>query len=143
MSGWWAISAIGGSGTLNQAELRQMAEERIKDAKAFLKSKRWEFAYYVAGYAVECALKSCLLSRMTITGWLFDDDVKDVRQRVDECRTHEFPKLIKNAGMLDELNKKLKESAAAGGEFVANWNIIGAWKSTSRYEARTEAEARQ
>ena len=49
---------------MNQAELRKLAEERILDAKALLDGKRWELAYYTAGYAVECALKSCLLARM-------------------------------------------------------------------------------
>jgi hypothetical protein len=44
MSEWWARAAIGGSRTLNQAEMRQMAEERIKDANALLKSMRCEFA---------------------------------------------------------------------------------------------------
>jgi len=39
-----------------------MAEERLRDAKALLDGQRWEFAYYSAGYAVECALKSCVLA---------------------------------------------------------------------------------
>ena len=124
---------------MNRDELRHMAEERIKDAKALIKGKRWEFAYYAAGYAVECALKSCLLSRMVLTGWVFDEDVK----KVDDCRTHEFLKLIQIAGPKDELNNALKASAAAGGEFVANWNIVNEWKVTSRYEAKPEVEARK
>ncbi|NJR43126.1 MAG: HEPN domain-containing protein, partial [Akkermansiaceae bacterium] len=49
---------------MNQAELRRLAEERVRDAEALLAGGRWEFAYYSAGYAVECALKSCLLARM-------------------------------------------------------------------------------
>ena len=75
-----------------------MANERIKDAKALIDGKRWEFAYYAAGYAVECALKSCLLARMIYTGWIFDDNVK----KVDDCRTHDFLKLIQIAGLRDE-----------------------------------------
>ena len=73
---------------MNQAELRQMAEERIKDSKALLKSKRCEFAYYAAGYAVECALKSCLLSRMVLTGWVFEEQVKKV-ERMSNTRFSE------------------------------------------------------
>jgi hypothetical protein len=129
---------IGGSRSVNQAELRQMAEERIKDAKALLKGKRWEFAYYTAGYAIECALKSCLLARMTLTGWVFNEEVK----RVDACRTHNFMELIDIAGMRHELHNKFEESRAAGSGFLANWNIVETWKVTSRYEAKTETEAR-
>ena len=124
---------------MNQAELRQMAEERIKDAKALLKGIRWEFAYYSAGNAVECALKSCLLSRMVLTGWVFEEQVK----RVDDCRTHDFEKLIDIAGMRDELFDRLDASSVAGDGFANNWKIVLAWKVTSRYESRTETEARQ
>jgi len=67
-----------------------MAEERIKDAKALIDGGRWEFAYYTVGYTVECALKSCVLARMIHTDWVFDEQVK----RVDDCRTHDFTKLI-------------------------------------------------
>jgi hypothetical protein len=128
-----------GEATVNQAELRQMVEERIRDAEALVAGGRWEFAYYAAGYAVECALKSCLLARMVLTGWVFDEEVK----KVDDCRTHEFLKLIQIAGLRDELNNKPRESAAAGGEFVANWNTVSEWKVTSRYEAKSEAEAKK
>jgi hypothetical protein len=124
---------------VNQADLQRLAEERIKDAKGLLDGGRWEFAYYAAGYAVECALKSCILARMIHTGWIFDEEVK----KVDECRTHEFMKLIQIAGMIDLLNDALKMSATAGGEFVANWDKAREWKVTSRYASRTEAEARE
>ncbi len=125
--------------TVNQAELRQMANERIKDAKALIDGKRWEFAYYAAGYAVECALKSCVLARMIYAGRVFDDDVK----KVDDCRTHEFLKLIQIAGLRDELNTALKTSLAAGREFVTNWDTVKLWKVTSRYEPCTEADAKK
>jgi HEPN domain-containing protein len=61
---------------VNQVELQQMAEVRIKDAKALLDAGRWEFAYYVAGYSVECALKPCVLARMIISGWVFKEEKK-------------------------------------------------------------------
>ena len=34
-----------------------MAAERILDAEVLMNAGRWSFAYYVAGYAVECAPK--------------------------------------------------------------------------------------
>jgi hypothetical protein len=127
-----------GGATVNHAELKQLTEERIKDAKALLDAGRWEFAYYTAGYAVECALKACVLARMVYTGWVFDEEVK----KVDECRTHEFLTLIKIAGMLDELNARKKASAAANDGFVKNWDTVDAWKVTSRYESKPDADAK-
>ncbi|MGL4555005.1 MAG: hypothetical protein ACRC33_27880 [Gemmataceae bacterium] len=98
---------------------------------------RWEFAYYSAGYAVECALKSCLLVRMIHTAWIFEE-----KWKAQDCLTHDFGELVRLSGLIKELNEALAASAAAGGEFVGNWATATQWKVTSRYEARTEAEAK-
>jgi HEPN domain-containing protein len=121
---------------VNQAELQKMAEERLKDANVLIKGKRWEFAYYAAGYAVECALKSCILARMIHTGWVFEE-----RWEAKSCLTHEFGRLASLAGLTEELNNNLKASAAASGEFAANWSVAEKWSVTSRYEARTKEDA--
>lgn len=128
---------------MNQAELRQMAVERLKDAKALLGRKRWEFAYYTAGYAVECALKSCVLARMIYTAWVFEE-----KWKAQDCLTHDFGELVRLAGLTNELNARLAASAAAatggppGGAFAANWGTVTLWKVESRYTPKTEAEAR-
>jgi hypothetical protein len=122
-----------------------MAEERIRDAKALLDGGRYEFAYYTAGYAVECPLKACLLARMIHTAWVFQE-----RWKAEECLTHDFGKLIDLAGLRAELNAQLAASAAAaaaaggppGGAFAAHWATALQWKVASRYEAKPEAEAR-
>ncbi len=118
---------------MNQAELRAQARERTLDADALIKGGRWSFAYYVVGYAVECALKSCLLARMIHTGWVYEEKAK-----INECLTHDFGELIKLSGMTDELNAKL----AANPTFVGNWGITTRWKVTDRYGQNTEAEAK-
>lgn len=123
---------------MNQIELRKMAEERIKDAKVLIDGQRWEFAYYAAGYAVECALKSCILSRMVLTAWVFKE-----KWDYKECFEHRLEKLIHLAGLTDELNEKIKGSAAAGKEFVNNWTVTAKWTVTSRYESKTESEAKE
>ena len=91
---------------MNQAELRALAEARIQDAKALIDGGRPDLGYYIAGYAVECALKSCTLARMIYTGWIYRDDVK----KIDECRIHDFKQLVKIAGLRDELNASLRSS---------------------------------
>lgn len=123
---------------MNQAELRTMAEERLKDAKALLDGGRWEFAYYTAGYAVECGLKSCILARMIHTAWIFVD-----KWDAKLCLVHEFAKLVTLAGLTDQLNADLQASAAAGGEFAVNWNTAKEWTVLSRYEAKPEADAKR
>jgi hypothetical protein len=122
---------------MNQAELRKMAEERLKDSKVLLDGGRWEFAYYAAGYAVECALKSCILARMIHTAWVFEE-----KWDAKACFSHEFAKLIHLARLSEQLNDDLKASAAAGKEFAVNWERAKEWTVTSRYETKTEADAR-
>jgi HEPN domain-containing protein len=40
---------------MNRADFQKLAELRIREAKVLLDSKHYEGAYYLAGYAVECA----------------------------------------------------------------------------------------
>jgi hypothetical protein len=121
-----------------------MAEERLQDAKALLDGQRWEFAYYTAGYAVECALKSCLLARMIYTAWVFEE-----KWEAKQCLTHDFKKLIDLAGLNTELANQLAASAAAAvaggppaGPFGHYWGTVLQWKVESRYQAKTEGEAK-
>lgn len=110
-----------------------MAEERILDAKALLDGGRWAFAYYAAGYAVECGLKSCVLARMIHTAWVFQE-----KWKAQDCLTHDFNELINLAGLMAELNAQLK----AGGDFVTHWGTAVKWKVDDRYRAPTEMERR-
>ncbi len=48
---------------MNRSSLQNLANERIKDAEALLMAGRWSGAYYLAGYAVECALKACFAKK--------------------------------------------------------------------------------
>src|SRR5260370_26717430 len=93
---------------MNRAELQKMARERLLDAKALLDGKRWAYAYYVAGYAVECALKSCILARMVETGGVFKD-----KRFAEKCWTHDFGELVELAGLTTERNNAFSASAAA------------------------------
>lgn len=117
---------------MNQALLRLMADERVLDAGALRAAGRWAYAYYVAGYAVECALKSCVLAQMIHTGGVFTS-----KKFAEECFTHDFGTLVKLAGLTPMLNAEL----AANPAFVAFWGTAILWKETSRYEQKLQPEA--
>ena len=114
-----------------------MAEERIKDARALIRGRRWEFAYYAAGYSIECALKSCVLARMIHTAWVFEE-----KWNARDCLTHDFEDLIHIAGLTNELNARRAASSASNDQFNSNWTTVLGWDVTSRYASRTEAEAK-
>ena len=52
---------------MNRTNLQRLAEERARDAELLLEGGQWSGAFYLAGYAVECGLKSCVLARIERT----------------------------------------------------------------------------
>ena len=117
---------------MNWADLKQLAEDRLLDARVLLDAHRWSGAYYLAGYAVECGLKSCVLAFVERTGAIFKD-----RKFQENCWTHELEKLAKLAGLEAELGVAIGANPAFGG----NWGLTKDWIETSRYEPKTQAEA--
>jgi hypothetical protein len=45
---------------MNRNEFQRIARARVADARVLLGAKRYSGAYYLCGYAIECALKACI-----------------------------------------------------------------------------------
>ncbi len=50
-----------------RAEFQQLAEARLEEAKTPLDAGKWDGAYYLAGYAVELALKASIIKKLMAT----------------------------------------------------------------------------
>lgn len=48
---------------MNRADLQALSRLRIKEARLLLKHRQFEGAYYLTGYAIECALKAAIAKR--------------------------------------------------------------------------------
>jgi hypothetical protein len=48
---------------MDRRGLQALTRDRLMDARALLRAHRCSGAYYMAGYAVECALKACIAKR--------------------------------------------------------------------------------
>jgi len=120
---------------VNAAEFQKLANERIADAKVLLVARRWSATYYLAGYAVECALKSCVLARVTAEAEVIFDD----RRFSEKCWTHDLAQLV----TLANLHETLKDQRTGEAEFLQNWDIVTAWNEWSRYEISTRNEAEE
>jgi HEPN domain-containing protein len=118
---------------LNRAVLQQLSEDRILDAEALLASNRWSGAYYLAGYAVECGLKSCIILHVINTGIIFQD-----QKWASKCWTHDLEDLVRQAGLENERGIAIATNPTLG----SNWMIAKDWNERSRYEQKTEAQAR-
>lgn len=118
---------------MNRAELQKLADDRLRDAKALLAAQRWSGAYYLAGYAVECALKACIITRLMRT------DEFPERRFSEQCWTHNLAQLLVLAGLTGALDA----DTAADQDLLNNWSVVKDWSESSRYDRRTKAEAQR
>jgi HEPN domain-containing protein len=116
---------------VNRTDFQTLADVRIAEAKALLDQGHWPGAYYLAGYAVECALKACI-AKLTMAG-----DFPD-KGFADKCYTHFIDKLVELAGLKAQKDADAKASPA----LQTSWIAVGAWTESSRYVVKTEAEAK-
>lgn len=122
---------------MNRAELQRLAEARLLDAQALMGAGRWSAAYYLAGYSVECALKSCVLHHVEKTGMIFRE--RRYLKSLADCWTHELDLLVELAGLTAELGTACGANPALAGF----WGVAKVWKETSRYEEKTQLDAEQ
>ena len=117
---------------MNRTQFQRLAGARGRDAEALLNAGQWPGAYYLAGYAVECALKACI-AKLTN---LHDFPDKD---RVLRSYSHRIESLVEEAGFKVARDRDAVANAALGN----NWATIKDWDEKSRYELWIESEARE
>ena len=105
----------------------------MRDAAALLKARRWSAAYYLAGYAVECGLKACVVAYVKRN---VDVIFRD-RRFSEKCWTHDFDELFKLAG----LKARWDADVVANPALQNNWQVVENWTEAARYQRRTRAEA--
>ena len=118
---------------MNRSDFQQLADVRIDEATVRLAQGKFDGAYYLAGYAVECGLKACI-ARLTS-----QDDYPPKPKFIHDYYSHEIEKLVKIAG----LTAQRDADAAADPDLEANWQVVRDWTEESRYERRTQAQAQQ
>ena len=104
---------------VTKTDLQKLAELRIREATILLKAGEFDGAYYIAGYAVECALKACILKRLS-------DYWPDDKKFIDKCYTHNLHDLLQ----LADLENDLKAAAAV----AVKWLDVKDWNEQVRYE---------
>ena len=120
---------------MTRQEFRDLAEARSSDSAALLAAGRWAGAYYLAGYAVECGLKACVMKRIGEEegGMLFEAR----RFQQETCLTHDLDKLLRGAGLGEEFRLR----AASGSRFAANWRWVAKWSEAARYRPWSRLQA--
>src|SRR5438132_1189342 len=115
---------------MKRVEWQRLAKRWLVDAKSLLENRRWSAAYYVAGYAVECAHKACVLVRVGAA----PEVIFDVKRFSENCWTHDILELMKLAGLESARVADIVANAA----LAENWVVVKDWTEKSRY--RTTAQ---
>jgi HEPN domain-containing protein len=104
-------------------DLKILAELRAEEARVLLNRGKQQGAYYLAGYAVECALKACIAKKTK----RFEFPQK--RRYIEKVYSHDLGTLLDVAGLDAELQREIVANQA----FAANWNTVKDWNEESRY----------
>jgi hypothetical protein len=112
------------------ADFRTLANMRAREALFLLRGSQWSGAYYLAGYAIECAFKAYLAKEFR--SWCMPD-----KNKVTKAHIHNLLELAGQcnlAGLMDA-------HALSDPVFSTNWATVKDWSEESRYRIWTEIRA--
>ena len=109
---------------MNRSDFQTLAQVRIKEALVLLENQCYEGAYYLAGYAVECALKACIAKNTN------QYDFPPDRTTINRIYSHNLEWLLREANLEDAH----RERAQSNPTFADYWEVVVRWSETSRYE---------
>ncbi len=114
---------------MNRRDFQRLAEVRRLDALALFRAKRYDAAYYLAGYAVECALKACV-AKLTKR---YDFPPRDTKNMY----THALETLTKEA----RIAKQFEHDRNGDSVLAKNWETVKDWGEERRYQLRGRSGA--
>lgn len=109
---------------------RDVARTRLREAAVLLDAGEWSGAYYLAGYAVECGLKACIVRQ-------FQASTMPDKRVVQDAYTHDLSKLVGLAGLTLQLQQDMKADAT----LAINWATTKDWNESARYEVMGQSDA--
>jgi HEPN domain-containing protein len=114
----------------DRATFQQLAELRLSEARLLLANGLPSGAYYLAGYAIECALKAIIAADFHA------NEIPDPKY-VRDIYTHDLSALFR----LAELEQELEAEKKANPALYQRWTTVQTWSEKARYEVWTEVSA--
>ena len=105
-------------------DFQRLAELRAKEAATLTKTGNQQGAYYLAGFAVECALKACIAKRTRRHDFPADKDY------AGKVYSHNLDQLLRLAHLDAQLDVDMKTRP----QLANNWDLVRRWRVDSRYE---------
>ena len=95
----------------------------MMEAGALVRSRKEIGAYYLAGYAVECALKACIAKATK------RHEFPPKSDHVRKVYSHNLEELLRIAG----LEKQFEADSRANPDLAINWGIVKSWSEETRF----------
>lgn len=117
---------------IHRTDLRKLAKMRLGDAQKLFEAKRYDGAVYLAGYAIELALKARICQTLKWPG--FPESRREF-ENYASFKVHNLDVLLSLSGR----EKKIKTS------YLGEWSIVASWVPDVRYRVsgtatRTDVE---
>ena len=106
---------------LTKNDLLKISRARLRDSEILFKSKRYDGAIYLCGYALEIRLKLRICKAL---GWTGYPSTKGEFENFQSFRTHKLDILLKLSG----IEEKIKSN------FLAEWSVAITWDPEARYK---------
>lgn len=117
---------------MTRGDFQKLAILRLEEAEVLLDGGKPDGAYYLAGYAVECALKACIAKRTRRFEFPVEPGV------VRDYYTHNLESLLKSARLRELRDAEGRDNS----RFLNFWVTVRDWSEASRYERWTRASAK-
>ncbi|MHB0875542.1 MAG: DNA-binding protein [Anaerolineae bacterium] len=107
---------------MKKTDLEHLADLRVTEARALCDHQCYAGAYYLLGYAVECALKACIAKQIR------EGEVPE-RALMNGFYSHGLEQLLALSG----LKLEFQESLDCSPGLRRNWATVRDWQVESRY----------
>ena len=101
--------------------MTKIARARLRDAEVLYRSRRYDGAIYLCGYAVEIALKARICKTLSWPGY---PSTGGEFQNYQSFRIHNLDVLLRLSGV----EEKVKTT------FMTEWSEVAAWDPETRYK---------
>ena len=106
---------------ITRSDLKKIARARLRDAEVLHRSRRYDGAIYLCGYAVEIALKARICQTLSWPGY---PSTGGEFQNYQSFRTHNLHVLLRLSGVEERIKTTL----------MTEWSVVAAWDPEARYK---------
>ena len=106
---------------ITRSDLTRIARARLRDAEVLYRSRRYDGAIYLCGYAVEIALKARICRTLS---WPEYPSTGGEFQNYQSFRTHNLHVLLRLSGIEERIKTTL----------ITEWSAVAAWDPEARYK---------